>query len=74
MCACITRLVELTYCAHMDGAHAGSVYTSHMEPMEENLLDFTLEIGKYRLGPWEQRVSLCYCMEQREISRLPLNG
>lgn len=37
----ITRLVELTYCAHMDGAHAGSVYTSHMEPTEENLLDFT---------------------------------
>lgn len=73
-CVCVAWLVGLTCCAHMDRAHAGTVYTSHMEPVEENLLDFTLEIAEYRLGPWDRGVSLHYCVEQREISRLPLNG
>lgn len=56
MCVYHGWLRGVTCCVHMDGAHAGPVYTPHMEPVEENLLDCTSETGKSRLGPWEQRM------------------
>lgn len=50
----------------MDRAHAGFAYTSHMEPVEENLLDSRSEIGKSGLGPWEHErmrdVCVCVCV------------
>lgn len=53
--------VWVTCCVHMDEAHAGPAYTSHMEPVEENLLHPRSGIGKFRLGPWEWGWEVCVC-------------